>query len=125
MNLVIETNEADFKSEVLDSTQPVLVDFWGERCDSSEALAPLLEEIARENAGRVKIVTVNVDENPALAGHYHIQFTPTLIYFSNGLVHDHLVNPADKRQIVSKLNVVAAVLRQQEGQARHFPRAGM
>lgn len=120
MNAVIETNEADFKNEVLDSSQPVLVDFWGERCHSSEALAPLLEKIALENAGRVKVVTVNVDENPALAGHYHIQSTPTLIYFSNGLVHDHLVNPADKQQIVTRLNVVASLLRQHEGRARHF-----
>lgn len=109
MKPVLEANETTFKSEVLDSTQPVLVGFWTGRCDPDQALAPVLEEIARENAGRVKIIRVNVDENPALARHYHIQSIPTLIYFVNGLVHDHIAGWADKTQIMAKLAEVMAL----------------
>jgi len=109
MKPVLEANETNFKSEVLDSTQPVLVDFWTGRCDSGHTLAPVLAEIAREKAGRVKIVKVNVDQNPALARHYHVQSTPTLLYFVNGLVHDHLVGLADKTEIMAKLEGVVAV----------------
>src|ERR1700733_628422 len=89
----IHSNESSFKREVIDARQPVLVDFWAEWCGLCKALAPVLEEIAREQAGRVKIVKVNVDENPALAEHYHIESIPTLVYFYNGLVHDQIVGP--------------------------------
>lgn len=109
MKPVLEANEASFKSEVLDSAQPVLVAFWTGRGDSDKTLATVLEEIAREKADRVKIVRVDVDQNPALARHYHVQSTPTLIYFANGLVHDHLVGPTDKQEIMTKLDEVAAV----------------
>jgi len=109
MKPVLEANETNFKSEVLDPTQPVLVDFWAGRCGPGHTLAPVLEEIAREKAGRVKIVRVNVDQNPALARHYHVQSTPTLIYFVNGLVYDHLVGLAEKKEIVAKLEGMIAV----------------
>jgi thioredoxin 1 len=66
-------------------------------------LAPVLEEIAAENTGRVKIANVNVDENPVLTEHYHIQSIPTLIYFANGLVHDQIVGVQSKSVIASKL----------------------
>jgi thioredoxin 1 len=102
----IHSNEASFKREVINARQPVLVDFWAEDCVPCKALAPLLEEIAREHSERVKIVKVNVDENPLLAEHYHIESIPTLIYFYNGLVHGQIVGPADKQEIVTKLQAV-------------------
>jgi thioredoxin len=86
----------------------VLVDFWAEWCVPCKTQAPLLEEIAREQAGKVKVVKVNVDENPVLAEHYHIESIPTLIYFYNGLVHDQIVGPAEKQEIVTKLEGVRA-----------------
>ena len=106
----IYANKASFKSEVLDSTQPVLVDFWAEWCGPCKALAPVLEEIAREQTGRVKIVKVNVDEDPVLAEHYHIQSIPTLIYFRNGLVHDQVVGLTGKKEIISRLAALAKVV---------------
>ncbi|MEI9865179.1 MAG: thioredoxin domain-containing protein [Limisphaerales bacterium] len=83
MKNIIKINQANFEREVLNATQPVIVNFWAEWCSQCKMLAPLLNEIATEYAGRVKIARVNVEENPSLAGQHHIESTPTLIYFSN------------------------------------------
>ena len=103
----IEINEANFASEVLQSKQPVLVDFWAEWCGPCKMLAPVLNEIAVEHPD-VKIAKVNVDENPALAVRYDIRSIPTLLYFAAGEVKDKTVGVAGKRQILAnleKLNV--------------------
>jgi thioredoxin 1 len=104
MKLLTEVNEGNFAKEVLDSNQAVLVDFWASGCDPCRALTPLLEEIASEYAGRVKIAEVNVDENPNLAERHHVQSLPTLIFFANGLVRDEIVGPTGKRMIATKLD---------------------
>jgi thioredoxin 1 len=103
MKAVLAVNETNFESEVLRSNQAIIAGFWAAGCDSSKKLVPLLEEIAREQTGRVKIVTVNVGENPNLAAYYHIQSTPTLLYFYNGLIQDQTLGNADKQVIVSRL----------------------
>ena len=110
MKTIIEINETNFESEVLQSTQPVLVDFWAEWCGPCKMLAPVLEEIANEQAGRIKIAKVNVDENPALAGRFGIQSIPTLLYFTDGRLHHQTVGAVSKKRIVSDLEalVVAA-----------------
>ena len=110
MKTIIEINETNFESEVLQSTQPVLVDFWVEWCGPCKMLAPVLEEIANEQAGRIKIAKVNVDENPALAGRFGIQSIPTLLYFTDGRLHHQTVGAVSKKRIVSDLEalVVAA-----------------
>ena len=108
MHSTLEINESNFESEVLKSTLPVLVDFWAPWCGPCKMLAPVLEEIATEQAGRVKIVKVNLDENPSLAQKYGVQAIPTLLYFYGGEVREMSVGAAGKRAIVAKLEGLAA-----------------
>src|SRR5271169_2953423 len=102
MKATVEINEANFESEVLQSNQPVLVDFWAEWCGPCKMLAPALDEIAVEQTGRVKVAKVNVDSNPTLAARFGIQSIPTLLYFEAGKLRDKTVGVVGKRAIVSK-----------------------
>ena len=104
----LEINEARFDTEVLQATQPVLVDFWAEWCGPCKMLAPVLDEIAREQSGRAKVVKVNVDENPGLAARYGIQSIPTLLYFAGGEVRGQTIGLTGKKAIVARLDSLAA-----------------
>ncbi len=107
MKPTIEINEANFESEVLRSRQPVLVDFWAEWCGPCKMVAPLLDEIATEQAGQVKVAKVNVDANPVLGARFGIQSIPALMYFVDGEVRDKSIGVTGKRAILSKLEKLA------------------
>ena len=107
MKTTIEINEANFERDVLQSKEPVLVDFWAEWCGPCKMLGPVLDEIATEQSGRVKVAKVNVDSNPVLAARYGIQSIPTLLFFAGGEVRDQTIGAVAKRMIVSKLEKLA------------------
>ena len=109
MKSTIEINEANFETEVLKSNQPVLADFWAEWCGPCKMLSPVLEEIAAEQAERVKVVKVNVDNNPQLAARFGIQSIPTLLYFADGKVIHQTVGVVGKKAIIDKLEGLATV----------------
>ena len=80
--------DSNFATEVLGSPEPVLVDFWAEWCGPCRAIAPILDEISSEMTGKVKIVKLNVDENPGIAAQYGVRSIPTMILFKGGQAAD-------------------------------------
>jgi len=107
MKPTIELDETNFETEVLKSNQPVLVDFWAEWCGPCKMLAPVLEQIAAEQAGRLKVTKVNVDANPELAARYGVQSIPTLLYFAGGELRLQTVGTVSKKRIVDNLEALA------------------
>ena len=96
---VVEVTDSLFESSILKSDIPVLVDFWASWCAPCKAIAPIVEEIASDYSGKVKVVKMNVDENPATPGKYGVRGIPTLILFKNGQVVDQVVGAVPKNQI--------------------------
>src|ERR1044071_7530301 len=103
MKAITELNETNFEAEVLQSKHPVLVDFWAEWCGPCKMLAPALDEIATEQAGRVKVAKVNIDQQPQLAARYGVRAVPTLLYFSGGEVRHQTIGACGKKAIVDRL----------------------
>ena len=83
-NMTQHVTDATFQDEVLNASEPVLVDFWAEWCGPCKAIAPILEELSGELAGKVKIVKLNVDENPVAMTNYGVRSIPTMILFKGG-----------------------------------------
>jgi thioredoxin 1 len=96
---VMAFTDTNFDREVLQSELPVLVDFWATWCAPCKAIAPLVDAVAEEYAGKVKVGKVNVDENPATPGKYGVRGIPTLILFKGGAVIDQVVGAVPKSQL--------------------------
>ena len=98
-----EVSDSNFETEVLASQVPVLVDFWAPWCAPCRMITPMLEEIAQEYEGRVKVVKMNTDQN-STAMRYHIRSIPTILLFKDGQVVDQIIGAVPKKQITDKLN---------------------
>jgi len=96
---IVNVNDANFEAEVLQASVPVLVDFWAEWCGPCRMLAPTLEEIAKENHGKVKVVKLNVDESKETPAKYGIRGIPTLLLFKEGSLHTTKVGLLSKTQL--------------------------
>jgi len=96
---VAKVSDKNFEAEVLKSAEPVVVDFWAEWCGPCKMIAPALEEIAGTMNGKVKIVKLNVDENPATASKYGIKSIPTLMIFKNGELASRQVGAAPRQKL--------------------------
>jgi thioredoxin 1 len=104
---IVELTQENFAGEVLQSTTPVLVDFWAEWCGPCKMITPILGELADEYEGRVKIVKVNIDEQQGLAAEYGIRAIPTLLLFDKGQVADQIVGLRSKRDLKASFDRVA------------------
>ena len=100
-------SDSSFEKEVLQSEKPVLVDFWAEWCGPCKMIAPLLDEIAREKAGVVKIAKVNVDDNQSLSARFNIRAIPSLLLFKNGQVRDQVTGMTSKKDLVGRIEALA------------------
>jgi thioredoxin 1 len=106
--LIVTLTQENFAQQVLQSPAPVLVDFWAEWCGPCKMIAPLLDELADEYDGKVKVGKVNVDEQQSLAAEYGVRAIPTLLVFQNGQVADQIVGARSKRDFKASLDRVAA-----------------
>ena len=104
----LEFTDANFENDVLKSDIPVLVDFWAEWCGPCKALTPLIDELANEYAGKVKIGKVDTDSNRETATKYSISAIPSLMLFVNGEVKDTFVGLRPKQELTAALDGVAA-----------------
>jgi thioredoxin 1 len=106
MAKAIEVTDSTFEQEVLQSTQPVLVDFWAVWCGPCRAVAPIVEEIAGDYEGKLKVMKLDVDDNPRTAVAYGVQSIPTLLVFKDGKPAERIIGAVPKKVIVDKLQSV-------------------
>lgn len=104
MSALPDVSQANFQSEVLGASQPVLVDFWATWCGPCRMLAPVVEKVATSHAGRVKVVKLDTDANPTLAGQYQVSGIPCLILFKDGKPVDRIVGYVSEQTITSMLS---------------------
>ena len=96
--------DANFDAEVLQATVPVLVDFWAVWCNPCQMQGPIVEDVAKEMAGKAKVGKLNVDENPQVAQKYSVMSIPTLMVFKNGTIVKQFIGVQSKEALVGELN---------------------
>ena len=104
MGAVAEISDRNFKSDVLDSKEPVLVDFWAPWCGPCRMIAPMVEELANENKGTIKVTKINIDDNPEAAQNYGVSSIPTLMIFKGGEVVERMVGVQPKSRLQQALD---------------------
>lgn len=108
MGKTIEFSDGNFEDEVLNADNPVLVDFWAEWCGPCRMIGPVVEELAEEYDGKVKVGKVNVDNNPEVSVKYGIRSIPALLIFKDGEVVDQIVGAVPKSQLTKQLDAQVA-----------------
>jgi thioredoxin 1 len=103
----VTLDDSNFEKEVTQSDQTVLVDFWAPWCGPCKMIAPLLDEIATEKAGSVKVAKVNVDENQNLSVKYNVRAIPALLFFKNGQLRDQVVGMTTRKDLIGRLDALA------------------
>lgn len=106
MSNEIKFTDANFKEEVLEASEPVLVDFWATWCGPCRMMTPIIEELAGDYAGKAKIGKLNTEENPQITGEYGIISIPTMIIFKDGQPVDQIIGAVNKDAIAKKLDAV-------------------
>ncbi len=104
MKSLAHFSDSSFKQDVLESELPVLVDFWAEWCGPCHMIAPIVEQIAQDYQGRLKVGKLNVDENPQIAAQFGIRGIPTLLLFDKGKPVEQIIGAVPKAQIQTKLD---------------------
>ena len=104
MSSAAAVSDATFEQEVVKSAVPVLVDFWAEWCGPCKALGPAIDELARDYAGKLKVVKLNVDDNPLVSGKFQIRSIPTLLLFKNGAIAEQLIGLRSKKDIAATIS---------------------
>jgi thioredoxin 1 len=104
IELIEDVNDGNFADAVLDSKQPVLVDFWAQWCAPCRSLAPIVDALAKQYAGAARIMKLNVDDNPEVTERYHVQGIPTLIMFRDGEEKQRMVGVARKEVIAQAID---------------------
>jgi thioredoxin 1 len=103
MAKITEVGDGNFETEVLQSSLPVLVDFWAPWCGPCKTIAPIVEELAGEYAGKLKVTKLNVDDHPATASRYGIRGIPNLIILKGGTVMEQIIGAVPKSRLVSAI----------------------
>jgi thioredoxin 1 len=105
---IVNLTTDNFQKEVLESAQPILVDFWAEWCNPCRALAPILDDLAGEYDGKVRIGKVNIEDQQALATQFGVQSIPTLLLFNKGQVTEQMVGLRSKKDLKARFDRIAA-----------------
>ena len=106
MGNVLEVSDQSFEQEVIKSATPVLIDFWAPWCGPCKAIAPVVEQLAGEYAGRLKVVKMNVDDNPQTPSRYGVRGIPNLLVIKGGQVADQIVGAVPKAHLVKAIDTV-------------------